>query len=40
MAATLAFLIDNHGSVKAYLASIGLSDDTIDRLWARLTAEV
>jgi protein-tyrosine phosphatase len=40
MAATLAFLIDNHGSVKAYLASIGLSDDTIDRLQARLTGEV
>jgi protein-tyrosine phosphatase len=39
MAATLAFLIDNHGSVEAYLRSIGLSDDTIDRLKARLTRE-
>lgn len=40
MAATLAFLIDNHGSVEAYLVSIGLDNDTIGRLKARLAEEV
>jgi protein-tyrosine phosphatase len=40
MAATLAFLIDNHGSVEAYLASIGLDNDIIGRLMARLAGEV
>jgi protein-tyrosine phosphatase len=40
MAATLAFLIDNHGSVEAYLASIGLDNDTVGRLKARLAEEV
>jgi protein-tyrosine phosphatase len=40
MLTTLAFLIDNHGSVEDYLRSIGLGHDTIDRLRARLTREV
>ncbi|SPP92457.1 MULTISPECIES: tyrosine-protein phosphatase [Bradyrhizobium] len=36
MAATIAHILDNHGSVEAYLLAIGLSDATIARLKARL----
>ena len=36
MAATIAHLIDGHGSVEGYLLSIGLSNATLARLRARL----
>ncbi len=36
MAATIAHILDNHGSVEAYLLAIGLSDATIARLKTRL----
>ncbi len=36
MAATIAHILDNHGSVEGYLLAIGLSDATIARLKTRL----
>lgn len=40
MAATIAHILDNHGSVEAYLLAIGLSDATIARLKTRLLEDV
>jgi protein-tyrosine phosphatase len=40
MEATIAYLIENYGTVEHYLSGIGLSDGTIDRLRHRLLGDL
>jgi hypothetical protein len=39
MAATMAYLMETHGSVEAYLETIGLGSDTMARLRSRLAGD-